>query len=76
MDGFIAFEGNKFCSNICKNKYIEEEKELLKNQKKKNKKNKNKKENNEDKEENNIEENDMDEKDIKEGDEYDPFDDF
>ena len=76
MDGFIAFEGNKFCSNICKNRYIEEEKELLKNQKKKNKKNKNKKENNEDKEENNIEENDMDEKDIKEGDEYDPFDDF
>jgi hypothetical protein len=76
MDGFIAFEGNKFCSNICKNKYIEEEKELLKNQKKKNKKNKNKKENNEYKEENNIEENDMDEKDIKEGDEYDPFDDF
>ena len=49
MDGFIAFEGNKFCSNLCKNKYIEEEKEILKNQKKKNKKNKSKKENNDDK---------------------------
>ena len=56
MDGFIAFEGNKFCSNLCKNKYIEEEKEILKNQKKKNKKNKNKKENNEDKTEQNEKE--------------------
>ena len=49
MNGFIAFEGNKFCSNICKNKFIEEEKEMIKNQKKKNKKNKNRKENNGDK---------------------------
>ena len=36
MDGFIHFEGSKFCSNVCKNKYIEEEKENIKNIKKKN----------------------------------------
>ena len=57
MDGFIAFEGNKFCSNICKNNYIEEEKESLKTQKKKNKKNKNKKDNEKDNKENNGVEN-------------------
>ena len=57
IDGFIAFEGNKFCSNICKNNYIEEEKESLKTQKKKNKKNKNKKDNEKDNNENNGVEN-------------------
>ena len=35
MDGFIHFEGSKFCSNVCKNKYIEEDKENMKNIKKK-----------------------------------------
>ena len=87
MDGFIAFEGNKFCSNNCKNKFIEEEKEIVKNQKKKNKKNKNKKEKEQEqkKEENNNEinneygeeqNNKEDENDLKEEEEYDPMDDF
>ena len=92
MDGFIAFEGNKFCSNTCKNKYIEEEKEIAKNQKKKNKKNKNKNKkdkeieqkeeenindkNNEYEEEQNIKEDENNENDLKEEDEYDPMDDF
>jgi hypothetical protein len=87
MDGFIAFEGNKFCSNNCKNKFIEEEKEIVKNQKKKNKKNKNKreKEQAQKKEENNSEinneygeeqNNKEDENDLKEEEEYDPMDDF
>ena len=39
MQGFIAFEGEKFCSAACKNKYIQEEKESLK-RKKEDKKNK------------------------------------
>ena len=33
MEGFIAFEGEKFCSNECKNKFINEEKGSFKNKK-------------------------------------------
>ena len=79
IQGFIAFEGEKFCSVECKNKYIQEEKE---NAKKKNKVD-NKKDiikekekivkedkNNNEKNDNN---NDIDEL---EEDSYDPMDDF
>ena len=89
MNGFIAFEGNKFCSNNCKNKFIEEEKKSLNNQKKKNKKNKNKKDkdreienesnieiNNEDKQEIDNIEKELDKNNEKDEDEYDPMDDF
>ena len=90
MNGFIAFEGNKFCCNICKNNYIEEEKKSLNNPKKKNKKNKNKKDkekekndeaeneiNKEDETDKNIKENEIDKNIEKEGEEeYDPMDDF
>ena len=58
--GFVAHEGDKFCSTDCKNKYIEIEKSLVKNNKQKNKKSSNK----------NIDE------DYYEGDDYDPMDDF
>ena len=91
MEGFIAFEGNKFCSNICKNKFIEEEKKSINNLKKKTKKIKNKKEK-ENNEENEIEtnkeiinlnieqkdnkENDEDKNIEKEEEEYDPMEDF
>ena len=89
MNGFIAFEGNKFCSNNCKNKFIEEEKKNFNNQKKKNKKNKNKKDkdrenenesnmeiNNEDKQEIDNKEKELDKNIEKDEDEYDPMDDF
>jgi hypothetical protein len=66
MEGFIAFEGEKFCSNECKNKFINEEKGNFKN-KKQNKKKIIKKENNDAPEKNEDEE----EEDI-----YDPMDDF
>ena len=92
MEGFIAFEGNKFCSNICKNKFIEEEKKSINNLKKKNKKNKNKKDkekenfeekeievkekNNEDAEEKDKKENEIEQNREKEEEEYDPMEDF
>ena len=82
MEGFIAFEGNKFCGNACKIKYIEEEKKNSNNQNKKNKKNKNKKEkdkneiNNKIEEEQISEENEKDKNIEKEEEEYDPMDDF
>ena len=92
MEGFIAFEGNKFCSNICKNKFIEEEKKSINNLKKKNKKNKNKKDkekenfeekeievkdkNNEDAEEKDKKENEIEQNHEKEEEEYDPMEDF
>ena len=90
MDGFIHFEGSKFCSNVCKNKYIEEDKENTKNIKKKNKKNKNKnKEINDERNNNNNDEdirdvndnmNDIENKDknedINDEEDYDPMEDF
>ena len=92
MNGFIAYEGNKFCSNICKNKYIEEE-NCLNNQNKKNRKTKNKKDkekntneiivnellnekNKEEKENKNHEENNAESNIEKEEEEYDPMNDF
>ena len=66
MEGFIAFEGEKFCTNECKNKFIVEEKENIKN----------KKQNNIIKENNNIcDKNNKNEKEEEE-DIYDPMDDF
>ena len=89
MNGFIAFEGNKFCSNNCKNKCIEEEKKSMNNQKKKNKKNKNKKDKsgeiqnepnieigNEAKEETDNKEKEHDKIIEKDVEDYDPMDDF
>ena len=89
MNGFIAFEGNKFCSNNCKNKYIEEEKKSMNNQKKKNKKNKIKKDksgeiqnepnieiSNEVKEETDNKEKEHDKNIEKDEEDYDPMDDF
>ena len=79
LQGFIAFEGEKFCTAICKNKYIQEEKETHKN-KKKDKKNKN--ENEEKNIKNvNIENNNKDnsvnnENEEEEDNSYDPMDDF
>ena len=73
IEGFIAFEGEKFCSNICKNKFIKEEKESIKN--KKQNKQKNIKNGNNDKiEKTNKKDKNEDEED--EGDVYDPMDDF
>ena len=89
MNGFIAFEGNKFCSNNCKNKYIEEKKKSMNNQKKKNKKNKIKKDksgeiqnepnieiDNEAKEETDNKEKEHDKNIEKDEEDYDPMDDF
>ena len=89
MNGFIAFEGNKFCSNNCKNKYVEEEKKSMNNQKKKNKKNKIKKDksgeiqnepnieiSNEVKEETDNKEKEHDKNIEKDEEDYDPMDDF
>ena len=66
MEGFIAFEGEKFCTNECKNKFIKEEKGSFKN-KKQNIQKIIKKENNDSHDK--IE--DKEEKDI-----YNPMDDF
>ena len=62
--GFVAYEGEKFCSSKCKDKYIEAEKSIIQNnKKKKDKKIKEiRKEKNDD--------------DYYEGDYYDPMDDF
>ena len=68
MEGFIAFEGNKFCTNECKNKFIQEEKESIKN-KEQNKQKKIKK--SIEKKEINIINNKEEEEDN-----YDPMDDF
>ena len=92
MNGFIAFEGNKFCSNICKNKYLEDEKKSMNNQKKKNKKNKNKRDKDMDKYEeigsgikNEINNEDIEgktnqkndlDKNMEKEEDYDPMDDF
>ena len=73
IEGFIAFEGEKFCSNICKNKFIKEEKESIKN--KKQNKQKNIKNGNNDKNEKNNK-NDKNEDEEDEEDVYDPMDDF
>ena len=73
IEGFIAFEGEKYCSNICKNKFIKEEKESIQN--KKQNKQKNIKNGNNDKiEKTNKKDKNEDEED--EGDVYDPMDDF
>ena len=72
VGGFIAYEGEKFCTVICKNNYIQEAKESLKNYKKEDKKNK--KENKDKiqkKEKEKVNENEDDEEDN-----YDPMDDF
>ena len=62
--GFVAYEGEKFCSTKCKEKYIEIEKSIIQNNKKKKGKatEEKKKEKNEE--------------DYYEGDYYDPMDDF
>ena len=71
--GFVAYEGEKYCSTKCRDKYIEIENEIIKNNKKNNKK-KNEKlkkiEKIEKKEKNN------DEEEYNEEDNYDPMDDF
>lgn len=82
--GFVAHEGEKFCSSICKNKYIEIETMLMKNNGGKNKnrkkgKNTLEEKNKENKIENENVNNDHDEKNEEkyyEGDDYDPMDDF
>ena len=82
--GFVAHEGEKFCSSICKNKYIEIETMLMKNNGGKNKNRKKEKntleeKNKENKNENVNVNNDHDEKNedkYYEGDDYDPMDDF
>ena len=75
IQGFVAHEGQKFCSTNCKNKYIEIEKSIIKNSKQKNKK----KHNMENKDiddgiQNNNDKNNNEE--YYEGDDYDPMDDF
>ena len=80
--GFVAHEGEKFCSSKCKNKYIEIETMLMKKSKNKNgKKGKNNLEekSKENKNENININNDVGEKNEEkyyEGDDYDPMDDF
>ena len=69
VGGFIAYEGEKFCTGTCKNNYIQEAKENLKNYKKEDKKKKENKEKVQKKEK--INENEDDEVDN-----YDPMDDF
>ena len=74
--GFVVYEGEKYCSTNCKNKYIEIETILIKRSKKhkkekksmveKNKENKNEKTNN----------NVNNDEDYYEGDDYDPMNDF
>ena len=80
--GFVAHEGEKFCSSKCKYKYIEIETMLMKKGKNKNgKKGKNtlEEKSKENKNENININNDVDEKNEEkyyEGDDYDPMDDF
>ena len=80
--GFVAHEGEKFCSSKCKYKYIEIETMLMKKGKNKNgKKGKNtlEEKSKENKNENININNDADEKNEEkyyEGDDYDPMDDF
>ena len=71
VGGFIAFEGEKFCTGTCKNNYIQEAKENLKNYKKEEKKNKKENKDKIHKKEK-VNENEDDE----EMDSYDPMDDF
>jgi hypothetical protein len=70
VGGFIAYEGEKFCTGTCKNNYIQEAKENLKNYKKEDKKNKKENKDKVQKKEK-INENEDDEMDN-----YDPMDDF
>ncbi len=70
VGGFIAYEGEKFCSGTCKNNYIQEAKENLKNYKKEDKKNKKENKDKFQKKEKVNENEDDDE------DNYDPMDDF
>jgi hypothetical protein len=70
VGGFIAYEGEKFCTGTCKNNYIQEAKENLKNYKKEDKKNKKENKDKVQKKEK-INENEDDEVDN-----YDPMDDF
>ena len=76
--GFVAHEGEKFCSSKCKNKYIEIETMLMK--KSKNKNGKKGKNNLEEKSKENKNENinigEKNEEKYYEGDDYDPMDDF
>ena len=80
--GFVAHEGEKFCSSKCKYKYIEIETMLMKKGKNKNgKKGKNtlEEKSKENKNENINKNNDVGEKNEEkyyEGDDYDPMDDF
>ena len=81
--GFVAHEGEKFCSSNCKNKYIEIETMLMKNNGGKNKNRKKGKNTLEEKSKENKNEinknNDVGEKNEEkyyEGDDYDPMDDF
>ncbi len=80
LQGFIAFEGEKFCSAVCKNKYVQEEKE---NAKKRNKVKVEEKQtsvnkedfiNNDDKNKEKNEKNNENEEEYE--DSYDPMDDF
>ena len=70
VGGFIAYEGEKFCTGTCKNNYIQEAKENLKNYKKEDKKNKKENKDKVQKKEK-VNENEDDEIDN-----YDPMDDF
>ena len=70
VGGFIAYEGEKFCTGTCKNNYIQEAKENLKNYKKEDKKNKKENKDKAQKKEK-VNENEDDEIDN-----YDPMDDF
>ena len=74
--GFVAHDGDKFCSTDCKNKYIEIEKSIKKNNKQKNKnKNTEQDKGNKNEIQNNNNNKNIDE-DYYEGDDYDPMDDF
>ena len=70
IKGFIAFEGEKFCSVDCKNKYIQEKNESIKNYKKEEKRIK------KDIEQKNKKDDKNNENEEDEEDNYDPMDDF
>ena len=82
--GFVAHEGEKFCSSKCKNKYIEIETMMMKNNGGKNKNRKKGKNTLEEKSKENKNESinknndlgDKNEEKYYEGDDYDPMDDF
>ena len=71
FQGFVAHDGEKFCSTKCKDNFIEIENSILKNNNNEKKKEKNKKKKNEIPKK--IINNDID---YYEGDDYDPMDDF